>query len=64
MLWADAIFIKDFTKFDQLSLLQLKKLALILYDAYGSFDIVLRALMALDIKSKSNFAEEYMLAMS
>ena len=63
-LWADAIFIKDFRKFDQLSFLQLKKIALILHDAYGSFDIVLRALMALDIKSKSNFAEEYMLAMS
>jgi len=58
--WADAIFIKDFTKFDQLSSVSLKKMALILNDIYGSFDIVLRALMAVDTKAKSNLAEKYL----
>lgn len=57
--WADAVFIKDFTKFDQLSLLKLKKLALILHDVYGSLDIVLRALMAHDNKAKFNLADKY-----
>ena len=60
--WADAIFIKDFTKFDQLSVLKLKKMALILHDVYGSMDIVLRALMAHDKKAKTNLAEKYIAA--
>jgi len=58
--WADAIFIKDFTKFDQLNPIQLKKMALILNDIYGSIDIVLRAMMALDQKQKTNMAERYL----
>ncbi len=62
--WADAIFIKDFTKFDELGLLKLKKLALILHEVYGSFDIVLRALMAHDKKSKSKLADEYLKILS
>jgi FkbM family methyltransferase len=58
--YADAVFIKDFTKFDQLSLEGLKKIALILHDIYGSFDIVLRALMTFDSKAKSSLAEKYL----
>lgn len=57
--FADAIFIKDFTKFDLLSLVDLKKLALILNDVYGSFDIVLRALISFDSRKKTNLAEKY-----
>jgi len=62
--WADAVFIKDFTKFDNLSPLELKKIALILHEVYGSVDIALRAIMAIDKKSKSNMAEEYISAIS
>jgi FkbM family methyltransferase len=62
--WADAVFIKDFTKFDNLSPLELKKIALILHEVYGSVDIALRAIMAIDKKSKSNMAEEYITAIS
>ena len=57
--WADAIFIKDFRNFDQLSLSKLKKLALILNDIYSSWDIVLRALMAHDDKAQSDLAKKY-----
>jgi len=64
LFWADAIFIKDFTKFDQLNSQSLKKLALILHDIYGSFDIVLRALMAHDVKTKLNLADKYLKALS
>jgi len=62
--WADAIFIKDFTKFDNLNSLKLKKIALILHDVYGSMDIALCALMSMDKKSKSNIAEDYIRAIS
>lgn len=62
--WADAVFIKDFTKFDELKPRSLKKLALILHEVYGSFDIVLRALMALDRKAKSALAKKYLQSFS
>lgn len=62
--WADAIFVKDFTKFNQLTALKLKKLALILHDVYGSYDIVLRALMSHDNISKSKLAERYIKKLS
>ncbi len=39
--WADAIFIKDFTKFDHLNVDRPKKIALFLNDIYDSSDIVL-----------------------
>lgn len=57
--YADAVFIKDFTKFDRLEKDGLKKIALILNDLYGSFDIALRALMALDTKYGSDLVDEY-----
>jgi hypothetical protein len=57
--FADAVFIKDFTKFEILSSEQLKIVALILNDIYGSFDIALRALMVHDTKYQSNLAEQY-----
>ena len=57
--YGDAIFIKDFTKFDRLGPVALKKLALILHDVYGSYDIVLRALMAHDQKTGADLAKQY-----
>ena len=57
--WADAVFIKDFTNFDKLSTINLKKLAIILHECYGSVDLVLRALMTYDTKSDSNLAKKY-----
>lgn len=62
--WADAVFIRDFTKFDKLSPLQLKKTALILHDIYGSWDLALRALLAHDEKAKSKLSETYFKALS
>ena len=57
--WADAVFIKDFRKFDQLSTIKLKKMAIILHECYSSIDLVLRALMAYDTKSNSTLAKKY-----
>jgi len=58
--WADAIFIKDFTKFNELDQVNLKKTAVILNDIYGSFDIVMRALMVIDEKSNTNYSKQYL----
>ncbi len=59
LFWADAIFIRDLTKLDALSPLQLKKLALILHDVYGAYDVVLNVLMAHDAQQKSRLAPQY-----
>lgn len=48
VLWADAVYVRDFTRFVQLRPDKLLKLALILHDAYGSFDLALRALLVRD----------------
>jgi FkbM family methyltransferase len=58
-LWADAIFIRDFTKFHLLSDLQLLKLATILHIVYRSYDIVLRLLIEHHKRFGSNFHIAY-----
>jgi len=58
--WADAIFIKDFTKFAELQPIKLKKIALILNDIYNSVDIAMRALIAVDDSLGSSYANKYM----
>ena len=52
--WTDAIFVRDFTRFQLLSPEQLLKLALILHDVYASHDIVLRALMEYDRRNNDS----------
>ncbi len=60
LLWSDAIFIRDFTKFDALKPEQLLKTALILHDSYGSFDVALRALLVHDAMSGTRYGEAYL----
>ena len=52
--------IKDFTKFNELEPNKLKKIALILNDIYGSVDIAMRALMAVDDTLETDNAKKYM----
>jgi len=60
LLWADAIFIRDFTRFDLLSPEQLLKIAFILHDVYSSFDVALRALLTRDAMLGTRFGEAYL----
>ena len=57
--WADAIFIKPFTQLDTLSNDALLKYAVILHDIYGSYDIVLRALLAYDERQLTSYSRMY-----
>ena len=61
--WADAVFIRDFTRFAELAPDKLMKLATILHDVYESFDLVLRTLIALDDQAGSTYAGAYTDAM-
>ena len=57
--WADVVFVKDFTRFDELQPGQLLKLAAILHDVYGSIDVAHLALAAHDRLSGSMIAPRY-----
>jgi len=57
--WADAVFIRDFCKYDQLDSDALKNTALILHEAYQSYDIALRALIMLDGRHGLNLVDKY-----
>ena len=60
MFWADAVFIRDFTKLSRLPPEKLLKFGVILHDIYGSFDLVLRILMAYDEQTDLKYADLYM----
>ena len=58
-LWADAIYIRDFMTFDQLPPPALLKLAVIMHENYGSFDLVASALEAHDRQTGSGLQPAY-----
>ncbi len=60
LLWADAIYIKDFGRFEKLGPADLLKLAVILHEVYGSFDIAQFALYHYDLKTQAGLWPEYM----
>ena len=58
-LWADAIYVRDFMTFDQLPPPALLKLAVIMHENYGSFDLVASALEAHDRQTGSGLQPAY-----
>jgi protein O-GlcNAc transferase len=60
MLWADAVYVKDFMTLDRLRPEKLLKLAAILHMQYVSVDLALVALMAYDTKTHAGLANQYL----
>lgn len=60
LVWADAVFVRDFTRLDVLSSDQLLRMSLIMHDIYGSFDLVLRLLMEYDSRCAADLSKEYL----
>jgi FkbM family methyltransferase len=58
-LWGDAVYVRDFMTFDQLSPSALLKLAVIMHENYGSFDLVASALEAHDRQTGSGLQPAY-----
>jgi FkbM family methyltransferase len=54
ILWSDAIYVKSFTLFNELSAAELLKIARIMHEVYQSFDLVLLALKHVDSQTGSN----------
>jgi FkbM family methyltransferase len=60
LLWCDVVYVRDFTAFDRLSPVQLRKLAAILHANYGSFDLASVALAAHDRQTGSGLQQRYL----
>jgi len=60
MLWADAVYVRDWMRWDSLSAEQLLKIALILHDVYGSFDLCLIALAQFDRRRGGALCGQYL----
>ncbi len=48
LLWGDAVFVRDIRRIGQMSVPELKKLAVIVHNFYASYDLCLRILIELD----------------
>jgi hypothetical protein len=59
-LWCDAIYVRDYLAFDRISAEQLLKLAAILHENYGSFDLVAAVLGAYDSRTGSALQATYL----
>jgi FkbM family methyltransferase len=60
ILWGDAIYVRDFMQFDQLSSVALLKMATILHETYRSVDLAAFALASYDRKNASNLQQIYL----
>jgi FkbM family methyltransferase len=59
MLWADAVFVRDFTALDRLTPPQLLKAATVLHDVYASYDLVHRLLAEYDRRQGTGLVGRY-----
>ena len=59
-LWADAIFVRDFTRLDLLDTEQLLRLAVILHDCYGSYDLVFHLLRDYDRRTGQAYGARFL----
>jgi FkbM family methyltransferase len=64
MLWAEAVYVKDFMALDRLPPEKLLRLAVILHMVYGSFDLSMQALLAYDRQTASDVAQKYFLRLT
>jgi len=64
LFWADAVFVRDFTRLALLSNEKLRNAALVLHDVYKSYDLVARFLLEHDQRAGTTFSTAYMDALS
>jgi FkbM family methyltransferase len=61
--WADAIYVRDFTRLERLSERQLLATAAILHDCYQSYDLVLHLLLEYDKRTGKSVGPAYLPAL-
>jgi hypothetical protein len=60
VLWADAVYVKDFTRFAELDAEQLIRAAIILHEVYHSFDLAALCFQHYDAQANTSLHKEYM----
>ena len=60
LLWADAVFVRDLTRLDVLSDVQLLKMAKILHDCYQAIDLAFNLLTEYDRRNQTGLAGGYL----
>jgi len=60
LLWADAVYIRNFMNYDSVSPQKLLKLAVILHEVYGSYDLAHYVLAEYDRQSKTDLSKQYL----
>lgn len=63
LLWADAVFVRDFSRLELLTETQLQKMALIVHSCYRSYDLALHLLGEVDRRKGSALAADYLAAL-
>jgi FkbM family methyltransferase len=58
-LWGDVVYVRSWMKFDEIPARKLLKLAVLLNDLYGSYDLAHLAMAAVDRKLGTNYSENY-----
>jgi FkbM family methyltransferase len=64
VLWSDAIYVKDFLRFDEQPLDKLKKLAVLLHEVIQSADLCHLVLQSIDARSNCDYAPRYLHALT
>jgi FkbM family methyltransferase len=59
LLWSDAIYLRDWLRFDVLATLKLKKLAVLVHDILGSYDLCHVVLEEIDRREARSLAPRY-----
>ena len=62
--WADAIFVRDFTRLELLNDAQLLRMARIMHDCYKSYDLVLHLLLEHDRRTGGRLGPTYLAALT
>lgn len=60
ILWADALYVRDWMSLEKLDAVKLKKYAVLAHDVIQSFDLAHLVLVALDQKTGSSFSQRYL----
>jgi Methyltransferase FkbM domain len=63
LVWADAVFVRDFSRLDRLDDHQLLATAAIVHDCYNSWDLALHLLNEVDRRKQSTLGPDYLSAL-
>ena len=64
LVWADAVFVRDFSHPERLDVPELQAMAAIMHDCYGSWDLTQHLLIELDCRTQGTLGADYVSTLS